>query len=218
LPGQTCRSLRSLGLGAWGAQTRPHAESGRFAGRSNKCTPRANFGTRGVHKLSRARNLGDLQEDRISAPHALRLPPSHRSHARDGPQRAGPRSSHSQVLQARRQNHPVPAHGHHQPRIESPREAARIFSPATSSQPIDHRPELHTRTEFLYPTGIRRVQCAYLASQASARPGRVGPLFDTRRPALPSSRAAKADPIGRDGAKRGSDFRLLSREREDFPR
>jgi hypothetical protein len=28
----------------------------------------------------------------------LRLPPSHRSHARDGPQRAGPRSSHSQEL------------------------------------------------------------------------------------------------------------------------
>ena len=36
--------------------------------------------------------------------------------------------------------------------IESPREAARIYSPATSAQPIDDRPE-HARTEFLYPTG-----------------------------------------------------------------
>ena len=39
-----------------------------------------------------------------------------------------------------------------QPRIGSPRESARIFSPATSAQPIDHQPELHARTEFLYPT------------------------------------------------------------------
>jgi hypothetical protein len=47
---------------------------------------------------------------------------------------------------------PSRAHVRHQPRIESPREAARIFSTAASAQPIDHRPELHARTEFLYPT------------------------------------------------------------------
>src|SRR6266542_2332599 len=37
-------------------------------------------------------------------------------------------------------------------------------------------------------------------------PRTIGPPFDTRRPALPSSRAAKADP------------RLLSPEKEDSPR
>ena len=39
-----------------------------------------------------------------------------------------------------------------QPRLGSPREAAGIFSPATSARPIDHQPELHARTEFVYPT------------------------------------------------------------------
>jgi hypothetical protein len=43
LPGVGRRSRRWRGRprGPWGAQTQPRAESGRFAARSNKCTPRA---------------------------------------------------------------------------------------------------------------------------------------------------------------------------------
>jgi hypothetical protein len=47
--------------------------------------------------------------------------------------------------------HPVPARVRRQPRIGS-RETSENLQPATSARPIDHQPELHARTEFLYPT------------------------------------------------------------------
>ncbi len=65
----------------------------------------------------------------------LRLQPSHRSHARDGPQRAGRRSPHSGLLRLDTKTIADRAPWPHQPRVESPREASRIFSPRRRRNP-----------------------------------------------------------------------------------
>jgi hypothetical protein len=96
-------------------------------------------------------------------PGPLRLSPSYRSYARDGPkERARARPT------ARRQSHPVPACVRGPPRIGSRREAARIFSSATSAQPIDHQPELHPEPSFL-PT---RALCSARRAAGEPQPGR----------------------------------------------
>jgi hypothetical protein len=71
----------------------------------------------------------------------LQLPPSHRPHARDGPKvQARARTLAKCSGATSKPSRPVPRSC--QPRIGSPRESARIFSPATSAQPINHQPEL----------------------------------------------------------------------------
>jgi hypothetical protein len=62
--------------------------------------------------------------------------------------------------QARRQSHPVQA-AFAAIRASDPREAARIFRPATSAQPIDNQPEPHLRTEFLHPTPLHYIPTAF---------------------------------------------------------
>jgi hypothetical protein len=70
----------------------------------------------------------------------VRLRPSHRSHARDGP-KAGMRSSHDPVL---RRDVKATAgrapHSTHKPRVGSSRVTPRILSPAASAQSVDHHP------------------------------------------------------------------------------
>jgi len=70
----------------------------------------------------------------------VRLRPSHRSHAHDGP-KAGRRSSHDPVL---RRDVKATAgrapHSTHKPRVGSSRVTPRILSPAASAQSVDHAP------------------------------------------------------------------------------
>jgi hypothetical protein len=107
-----------------------------------------------------------------------RLPPSHRSHARDGPQRTGPPSSHIQVL--RRDVTAIPS----RPAFAANHASDPFGRPRGSSAPrrrrnrIDHQPEPHARTEFLYPTRLmtrRRRAPRRLLGEASgfvAKPAR----------------------------------------------
>jgi len=82
----------------------------------------------------------------------LRLRPSHRSHARDGPKSGPPPCSEPSAL-VRRQNYRRSRRGPCQPRVGCAREPPRILRPARWAQ---HRepPRATTRIQFLYPTGV----------------------------------------------------------------
>jgi transposase len=70
----------------------------------------------------------------------LRLQPSHRSHARDGPHmRAGARPT-AECSGTTPKPSPIAPRGRTN-HASNPLEASRIFSPAASAQPIDHQPE-----------------------------------------------------------------------------
>lgn len=96
----------------------------------------------------------------------LRLPRSHRSHARDGPPKAGGRSSHSparrrdvkpQTSRPRiRTNHALGPHGRR----------PKIFSPDKSAQPIDHHPERASTNRVSLP---HRLVGAILVEDALGR-------------------------------------------------
>ena len=82
---------------------------------------------------------------------------------------------YSQVLgSGATSKHPVPARVRRQPRIGS-REASENLQPVTSAQLIDHQPELHARTEFLYPTRRRRPRCHARALDQNGLKGFGGP-------------------------------------------
>ncbi len=87
----------------------------------------------------------------------LRLQPSHRSHARDGPPGAGPRSSHRRMLSGQGKGHrrSRPAYAH-QPRGPTPRLTPTPLSPAASAQPIDHNAGRHPEPSFFTPQGVRK--------------------------------------------------------------
>ena len=92
-------------------------------------------------------------------------------------------------VQARRQNHPVPAHGRRQPRIESPREAARIFTPATARNRSTTGPPSTPEPSFFTPQAIRRAVAARGSKRSKVRTHR----FPDTRP----SRGAGRRPSGR---------------------
>jgi hypothetical protein len=86
----------------------------------------------------------------------LRLPPSHRSHARDGPQSGGPRSSHSQVL--RRdvraiQSRPAFAANHTSVRLGRPRESS---APRHRRGQSTTSPNCTPEPSFFTPQAARR--------------------------------------------------------------
>jgi hypothetical protein len=106
----------------------------------------------------------------------LRLRPSHRSHARDGPREAGSPVSHSRCSRATSASSPVATRVRADHRVRLFGTGTRNRRPA-APELIDH-PRATVRTEFLYPTGsrkhLRRCDLRTRRRYAGRRRGRVG--------------------------------------------
>jgi transposase len=81
------------------------------------------------------------------------LPPSHRSHARDGPRKSSPASSHSPVLTRDVKATAGRARGPHKPRVGSARGLPGSSAPSRRRNQSTSSPSLPAGTDFLYPAG-----------------------------------------------------------------
>jgi hypothetical protein len=89
-----------------------------------------------------------------ATPGPLRLPPSHRSHARDGPQRAGPRARLQPSARARARRQSIPSRpAFAANRVSDPGRLPRIFSPRRRRNRSTTSPSCTPEPSFFTPHG-----------------------------------------------------------------